>query len=58
MVSYRIPERYVDNFQNLAKETGITVSELKRRMYDFCFQEKILNEMLPSLSGSIQIHGR
>lgn len=58
IVSSRIPERQVELFQDLAKDTGINISELKRRMYDFCFQERVINEIIPSMSGNIQINVR
>lgn len=35
--------------------TGMTMNELSRRMHDFCLRPHILNEIIPTYSGSIQL---
>lgn len=42
---------------DIARQAGIGVSELIRRMLDFCAKPTNLNELFPCLSGSINVSG-
>jgi hypothetical protein len=53
--SHWIPDRQMDAFRDLQLQTGVTVSETMRRMYDFCFSEPVMNQLFPSMSGQIRL---
>jgi hypothetical protein len=36
---------------SLKEQSGLNLSELTRRMFDYCLQEHRLNELIPSMSG-------
>lgn len=55
--SHWIPDQQMARLRSVSTETGITVSELMRRMYDYCLQGKVLNELVPAMSGQIQKGG-
>lgn len=46
--------RQVATFESLRDHTGITVSELMRRMFDYCFQESVMNQIVPCMSGQLK----
>ncbi len=52
---FHLPTRQKEEFQNLSNETGEPIAELMRRMFDYCFQERVLNELVPAMSGSLGV---
>ncbi len=42
-----------DKLQSVSEQTELTTAELLRRAFDYVFQDKILNEIVPSMSGQI-----
>lgn len=50
-----LTERQFENLKQLSEFTGIAVSELVRRFIDHSAQSKVLDEIIPFLSGQIKI---
>jgi truncated hemoglobin YjbI len=50
-----IPDRQMEMFRDISKQSELNVSELMRRFYDFCLQQHNLNQILPSMSGTIKV---
>ncbi len=46
------------SFRQLKVETGYPVAEIMRRMFDHCFQDKVLNAIFPSMSGRISVESK
>lgn len=53
--NYTLGERHDRVLHQLSAQTGTSMSEWVRRMLDYCTQPRVLNEMVPCLSGQIQI---
>ncbi len=54
-INHFVPERHVEQFRSLARQTEIPVAELMRRMFDFCLQKEVLDRIMPSMSGQISL---
>ena len=50
-VLFKLPERQKDELRRRSEMTGLSVSELLRRMIDHCCQETVMNSLVPSMSG-------
>lgn len=48
---FRIPERQKENVKNLSERTGLTASELMRRLIDASTHPVVFNLIVPSMSG-------
>ena len=54
--NFRMPECQEEMLENLLRQTGLTFSEYARRLFDYGFQERVLNETIPSMSGQLQVN--
>ena len=45
----------VSKLRLLSERTEFTLSDWLRRMIDYCLQDRVLNELLPSMSGSVSV---
>jgi len=45
----------IDKFESLRNQTGISVSELMRRMFDLCLTDNVVNQIIPCMSGQISV---
>ena len=50
-----IPDRFARTFESLARQTDLSQAELMRRMWDYCFQPHVLNQLIPCLSGRLVV---
>ena len=50
-----LPEQQVKALHDLKELTGLTMTELSRRMIEHCLKEQVLNEVLPCLSGQLRL---
>lgn len=57
-LNLQAPDRQGEALHELAEKTGLSISELVRRMVDHCSREQILNELVPSSSGYLRIQHR
>ena len=48
-------ERRMEALRRVSSQAGLTMSELLRRMMDHCFQERVVNELVPAMSGTIVV---
>lgn len=46
-----------DELERLKQLTGLPKTEIIRRMFDHCVQESVLNQLVPTLSGSLGLRG-
>lgn len=44
--------------EQIKEATGLTKSEIVRRMFDYCCSSEQLNRLAPAFSGQIQLGGR
>lgn len=51
-VNSYIPDRQGVELQSLRERSGLSLSEIIRRLIDYGLQERVLNEIVPSMSGS------
>lgn len=51
----RMPERQIDALRALREQTGLSVSELIRRMFDYCIRDHVFNEIVPAMSGQVSV---
>jgi hypothetical protein len=49
----RLADRQIVSLEKLRDQAGISVSELMRRMIDYCLQEEEINHIVPCLSGRL-----
>lgn len=54
--SFRIPDPQQEALNWLSDKTDLSFSELMRRWIDYGLQETVLNEVIPSMSGNLQIN--
>ncbi len=54
-INHFVPERHVEQFRSLARQTEIPVAELMRRMFDFCLKPDVINVIVPSMSGQVRL---
>jgi hypothetical protein len=54
--SHYLYERQLEGLQSLKLQTDINSSEWLRKMIDYCFQERVLNELAPFFSGFISVN--
>lgn len=57
-VNVCIPDHQEKGLYWIRDYAGLTISEFTRRLYDYAFQERVLNEVIPSMSGSLKIDQR
>ena len=50
-----IPNHMMSGYRALAERMDTTVTDVFRRFADYCFREKVLNEIYPSCSGCIGV---
>lgn len=55
---FSIPMRQQDAIRDLHEQTGLGMSELVRRMFDFCLSQPTLNQLVPNMSGQIHVGGK
>jgi len=55
---FAIPDWQSDQFRQLKEQTGLTMNEIHRRAMDYIFRPHVMNELIPSFSGNIQIERR
>ncbi len=53
-----MPDRQRDGLRVVSVETGLSVAEILRRMVDFCFRDEVLNQLVPCMSGQVNIRGK
>lgn len=53
-LNVQVPDRHRDKMETLQSQTGLTLSELMRRMFDYCLQPQVLNMLVPCMSGQMQ----
>lgn len=53
--NFFLPERQDAGLRSVAEQTGLSYSELLRRMVDNCLQSQTLNQLVPSMSGKIHL---
>ena len=53
--NFTMPERYKDILRVLADTTGLPESEILRRMIDFCSDHRVVDELVPTVSGSVRL---
>lgn len=57
-LNVKIPDHQEGDLCWIRDYTGLTISEFTRRLYDYAFQERVLNEVIPSMSGRLHIETR
>lgn len=55
ITSLKITDWQQQSFDRLHGQTGLTKSELMRRMFDYCLQEFVINQLVPTMSGSLTV---
>jgi hypothetical protein len=51
-------ERQADTLELLKEQTGLTKSEIIRRMFDYCCSAEVLNTLVPAMSGHLRVEGK
>jgi hypothetical protein len=54
-VNLTFDSRHCQALQDLSRQTGDSQSAWLRQMIDYCYRPNVLNEMVPHMSGRIQI---
>lgn len=49
-------DRQGDYLQRMKQNTGIGISEYLRRLLDYSIREEIVNELVPAMSGQLQVY--
>lgn len=49
----RMEREQLEALSQLRQQTGITVSELMRKMVVYCTQGQVINEVIPCMSGQL-----
>ncbi len=52
---FTLADRHSERLRDLSEVTQLSQAELLRRMMDQCFQEKVLNELVPAMSGQLSL---
>jgi hypothetical protein len=52
-MNFILPDRYAQELRQVAQQTGLTLTEVLRRMMDHCLQGPVLNQLVPCMSGSL-----
>lgn len=55
-VNSYLPDRQGESLQKLKDLTGLSISEFTRRLFDYGLQEKVLDEIIPTMSGQLQLN--
>ena len=50
-----VSDRQMGMLREVSEQTSLSVSEVMRRMYDHCLQPVVLNQLVPSMSGQINV---
>mgnify|MGYP001558573839 CR=1 FL=1 len=54
-VNFNFLPQHQKAIQNLSQQTGDSQSNWLRRMIDYCYRTEVLNQMVPYLSGQLQV---
>lgn len=52
------PERQKQQLLEAKEQTGLSLSELLRRMMDHCLTTGVMNELVPSMSGRLEVRAQ
>ena len=57
VIIVELPPRQKDDLKDLSEKTGLSMSELVRRMIDQCSFGVGLGNLIPAMSGSVRVGG-
>jgi len=54
--NFFLPDRQIDAIKTIVQKTDISsTAEMLRRMIDHCLQSRVLDEIVPSMSGRLNL---
>jgi hypothetical protein len=53
--NFFLPARHIDLLCSLSEQTGLAEADWIRRALDYIAQEKVLNEIVPGMSGGFKL---
>ncbi len=57
-LNIQILDRQADALKSVTRQTNLGLAEFVRRCLDHCLQERVLNQLVPALSGQLQLQNR